>query len=477
MSWGPESPSLWLTRPLGYWEAQLMDWPPTKLGPPRCTCASLTHIVTDKQIDLGLWVEALRLTVHQEPHLRTDVNLGIDPPVWIPASDFTQVFTFRDLRDQAEGFGGVAGVWQLLEDQANHPWDYGSGHPLYRHLLWRVAGGYFAVHCYHHASGDGSTGLLAMKGIFERYAKLVDGEKVGETSLTPMESVEAITSSVNLDDGKAKVEKLLAAKVERGKNFKTIVPFSIKEMEMVNRQPLPLNRTLWREGTPANYQAIRACCRTEGVTVGGLSLAASYMAQAALVVKTSPTTPLPPLLCDIPVNVRQHLDPPVGDQYCGLYITEVTTKADLGKSTHLWDLARSLTAQLKQRLAEGEHIAFCAAKEAFETGSETSDLAASVAPEQVLDLLYSNMRLVPFPLQQSWGAKVRAVHIAGSYWAPGFANYLLLLQATDIFTYNMTHCPGPENTATAASLLDIIVSLVERAADDNPTLLEVAENL
>ena len=78
---------------------------------------------------------------------------------------------------------------------------------------------------------------------------------------------------------------------------------------------------------------------------------------------------------------------------------------------------------------------FYAAKEAFETGSETSDLAASVAPEQVfigikgflvwglwmkrqfymlesseqtvnilcfqvLDLLYSNMRLVPFPLQQ-----------------------------------------------------------------------------
>ena len=76
---------------------------------------------------------------------------------------------------------------------------------------------------------------------------------------------------------------------------------------------------------------------------------------------------------------------------------------------------------------------------------------------QVLDLLYSNMRLVPFPLQQvplfqihiyfrtkasltscdikmltttlqSWGGKVRAVHIAGSYWAPGFANYLILLQ-------------------------------------------------
>ena len=59
----------------------------------------------------------------------------------------------------------------------------------------------------------------------------------------------------------------------------------------------------FREGKPENYQAIRACCRyiillifnvnnifatifvtifcsrNEGVTVGGLSLAASYMAQ------------------------------------------------------------------------------------------------------------------------------------------------------------------------------------------------------
>ena len=105
---------------------------------------------------------------------------------------------------------------------------------------------------------------------------------------------------------------------------------------------------------------------------------------------------------------------------------------------------------------------------------------------------------------------MRAVHIAGSYWAPGFANYLLLLQvfinvvkhnnglqATDIFTYNMTHCPGVENTATASALLHTIVRflavpsnlsnfwesnlfffrLVERAADQNPTLKEIADTL
>ena len=83
-----------------------------------------------------------------------DVDLGVDPPVWIPATDFTQVipkigepvfyrpsfnpiaqvFTFRDLRDQPEGLGGVDGVWQLLEEQANHPWDYGAGTYLHIHF-------------------------------------------------------------------------------------------------------------------------------------------------------------------------------------------------------------------------------------------------------------------------------------------------------------------------------------------------------
>ena len=71
---------------------------------------------------------------------------------------------------------------------------------------------------------------------------------------------------------------------------------------------------------------------------------------------------------------------------------------------------------------------------------------------------------------QSWGGKVSAVHSAGAYWAPGFANHILLLQvfyhptskpwkmqATDIFTYNMVHCPGAENTANATALLCTIV--------------------
>ena len=42
------------------------------------------------------------------------------------------------------------------------------------------------------------------------------------------------------------VEKLVAAKVERAKNYRTLVDFSTKEMKEVNSQALPLNSTLWR---------------------------------------------------------------------------------------------------------------------------------------------------------------------------------------------------------------------------------------
>ena len=30
-----------------------MDWPPATPGPRRCTCASLTHIVTNQQVSLS----------------------------------------------------------------------------------------------------------------------------------------------------------------------------------------------------------------------------------------------------------------------------------------------------------------------------------------------------------------------------------------------------------------------------------------
>ena len=52
---GPSDPTLWLTRPLGYWEEQmLLDWPPGTPGPRRCNCTHLAHLLA-QSIDQDLF--------------------------------------------------------------------------------------------------------------------------------------------------------------------------------------------------------------------------------------------------------------------------------------------------------------------------------------------------------------------------------------------------------------------------------------
>ena len=90
-------------------------------------------------------------------------------------------------------------------------------------------------------------------------------------------------------------------------------------------------------------------------------------------------------------------------------------------------------------------------------------MCASVKDEDLLDMLVSNKRFYMFDRDLGWGT-IRAAYSAGAVWCPGFSNYLFLIQATDMFTYNMVHCPGKNNEATANKLLDTIVDIVEGAA-------------
>ena len=89
----PSDPKFWLERPLGYWERQMIvEWPPVTEGPRRCTCNNVTHIKTETEIDLNLFEAAVRVTVHNEPHLRADVDLNAVPERWTIATDFTDLF-------------------------------------------------------------------------------------------------------------------------------------------------------------------------------------------------------------------------------------------------------------------------------------------------------------------------------------------------------------------------------------------------
>ena len=461
----PADPAMWLTRPLGYWERQMIvDWPPVTPGPRRCSCNNLTHILTNQDIDVVLFEQAVRATVHNEPHLRADVDLGTTPECWAPATDFSEVFLFRDVTQL--GYSGVGDVWSLAQEEVNKPWSYGSGKPLFRCTLLKMVGGYVVMNCYHHGAGDGTTGMLIMGGIMEHYNNLWSGNKIVLNPHPPKPCVEDLTN--NLIEEQEILKEMLDKKIHRAKNYKPYLPFSTTELAENRKNPVPVNMTIFREGSPGNYQAIRERCRKESVTVGSLALASCYLAQAVvhaadLGQDSSSYTGMRDQVVDIPVNIRRQITPPIGDQYGGLYITELTTTMDICLSTKLWGIARDIGHQMKGMMAQIQHILFSKAKELFETG-ESARIAAEVAPEGVANMLVSNKRFYPFQTDFEWG-EIRAVHSLGSYWTPGFANYLLLLQATKIFTYNLVHCPGDTNTAVANKLLDTFVKIMENSGN------------
>jgi len=462
ISCSPPDSAMWLTRPLGYWEKQMIvDWPPVTPGPRRCTINSLTHILTNQDIDVALFEQAVKATIHNEPHLRADVDFSGTPVCWTPATDFSEVFLFKDVT--GFGYSDVGDVWCLALDEVNKPWSYGSGKPLYRCILLKLTGGYVVMNCYHHGAGDGTTGMLIMGGIIDHYNSLWSGNMIKLKPHLPKPAVEDIT---NIFENPKVLKAMLEKKVHRAQNFKPYLPFSIEELAKNRETCVPINNTIFREGSEENYISIRERCHKENVTVGSLALAASYFAQAVVHAGAcgqdgTNYTGMTDQVIDIPVNVRRHIQPYIGDQYAGLYITELTTTLDISLSTKLWSLARDIGQQMKDMMAEQQHILFSKAKELFETGESVS-IAAAVAPENVADILVSNMMLYPFNTDLEWG-KIHAVHCLGSYWAPGFANYLLLFQATKMFTYNLVHCPGDTNSATANKLLDIFVQIMENS--------------
>ena len=126
--------------------------------------------------------------------------------------------------------------------------------------------------------------------------------------------------------------------------------------------------------------------------MGSLALASSYLTMAALEAESAAEAGLTypgslDQLVDIPVNMRNRLDQPLGNTHCGFLITEVTSKASVTTNTKLWALARELGGQVREMLEDDQHFLFSQAKEQFETEPDTAELANSIESHRVLDVL------------------------------------------------------------------------------------------
>ena len=116
---GPSKPSLWLTRPLGYWEKQMLMEVPDDSEGPKCTLNNVTHIDTDQEINVAKFEQAVKATVYNEPHLRADVNLKTES--WVPATNFNELFSFKDLTEN--GYKTVGDIWPMVLADGSRPWE------------------------------------------------------------------------------------------------------------------------------------------------------------------------------------------------------------------------------------------------------------------------------------------------------------------------------------------------------------------
>ena len=124
-----------------------------------------------------------------------------------------------------------------------------------RHILLRIEGGYVAINCYHHAAGDGTSGILMINSILSNYDILYNGGSLDRKSNKPLPSIEELTASMKNDQV---LKSLLDSKIERAQSYRPRLPFSLQELEENNGAEIPLNKSIFRTGTEENYQAIRS---------------------------------------------------------------------------------------------------------------------------------------------------------------------------------------------------------------------------
>jgi len=458
--------SMWLNRPLGAWADELIRW----CGG-RCTLNLVAHITTkdEHNIDVNLFRQAVFALMYNEPHLRTDADLRTTPAHWVPATDFSEAFYFEDLRDQ--GFKSVADVWHLVEKETNHSWKIGTGKPLYKCSLSRIIGGYVVMNIYHHSAADGTSGLLMMGEIMRQYKLLEEGKDVVRKPHKPRGPMEELVRC-ELERGECNagvVKELIKQKVKWATEWKPMLPFDMNEHEE-NKNGAFINKLLFRDGTKENYLAIRKRCKKEGVSVGSIAAAASYMAMAEMHAKSTCGVKLADYkgmkdqYMDIPVNIRHRIEGIDGYEYAAFYVTKVTLKCDVMLDTELWDLARNIQQQMETILAQKQHLHFAQAREEWETGEGTKDLAMNSFKEgKKCDAKVSNLMFYNYPTDFGWG-EISSLYCGCSVLVPHVSNMFLLFQAcSSKFTYTLVYCPGENNKNIATEYIDMFVKYLENS--------------
>jgi hypothetical protein len=317
-----------------------------------CDQVSPLNVVSRVELRGPLPDDALRagLDALQERHpllrvvIRTDA-VGADP-WYVPRAGRT-----IPLRRTPAPDGGWA---RMLDDgELNEPVDWRTG-PLARAVVLSdgPAGDerHDLVLVLPHYLADGTTALTLVRQWVELAAAHVAGEPPDATRAPVRPGPEALLPAAHR--GVSGVRRMVSqfarfngvAALRRPRRFEagTAVPFAERRTGLLHR-----------ELTGAEVDELGAACRREGTTVHGALAAAIVSAVAQDAVGSAPGR----FTIGSPIDYRDQLEPPVGGTEMGTYVTSVATIVDRDPDAPLWDMARTVSDDLRRSRRRGDPLA------------------------------------------------------------------------------------------------------------------------
>merc|ERR1712004_285850 len=258
----------------------------------------------------------------------------------------------------------------------------------------------------------------------------------------------------------------------KAKEWEPFLPFDMEEYE-ANIAGEFIIKTMFYDGKKENCAAIRARCKAEGVSVGSMVLAASYMAMAQIHANNSCENPaedykgMKNQYLDTPANFRQNMN-----EYCGNYIGDITLKCDVDLETKLWDLAQYIQGHMKKSQQRGENFLSVGRVSGEWAGGETRDLAqSSFSKGRVSDLIVSNLMLYKYPVDFGWGEITTMTNSVG-VGIGFFANLQLIIQTCNgKLGYSLVYSPGENNKKYATNFMNTFAHIMENSHKEwNPDL-------
>lgn len=238
-------------------------------------------------------------------------------------------------------------AWKILEQEVNVPLDTIRG-PLMRCVLLRHSPNLHSlVMCFHHAISDGKSAIYLLRDLLKSLARQQQGLSA---TLEPLAPVGYYGDRMPQLDPWAARESIRTAwdTLKAVTRFLEGVGFPAglqryKDADAAPRTPGVLIEP--RVIEPDIMQALARRTKAERTTLQCVLNAALSLTVAA----DSPTGFLQRTACSQVLDMRERLDPPVGED-CGLFASGATSLHALTANTPFWPLARKIHEQLQHSI-------------------------------------------------------------------------------------------------------------------------------